>query len=195
MGALDRQTLGGRLRRWSRGLHRHLSFFFSGAVVVYAVSGIAMNHKDTFNPNYEVTRQTYRTEAALPPRQGSTKADILPLLQEIGEEEHYTKHYFPDANTLKVFLKGGSNLLVDMRSGEAVYERVERRPLLGTMSRLHYNPGRWWTVFADVFAVSLLVLVASGFAMMKGRKGLWGIGGVELLAGILVPLLFGLIIA
>ena len=76
MGALDRQTLGGRLRRWSRGLHRHLSFFFSGAVVVYAVSGIAMNHKDTFNPNYEVTRQTYRTEAALPPRQGSTKADM-----------------------------------------------------------------------------------------------------------------------
>ena len=43
-----------RLRRWSRNVHRELSFFFSGMLLIYAVSGLVMNHRDTINPNYSV---------------------------------------------------------------------------------------------------------------------------------------------
>ena len=35
-----------RLRRWSRNVHRELSFFFSGMLLIYAVSGLVMNHRD-----------------------------------------------------------------------------------------------------------------------------------------------------
>lgn len=45
------------LRRWSRTLHRDLSYFFAGMVLIYALSGIAMNHRDTFNPNYSVSQR------------------------------------------------------------------------------------------------------------------------------------------
>ena len=62
--------------------------------------------------------------------------------------------------------------------------------MLSSLNRLHYNPSRWWTVFSDVFLVSLVVIVLSGLVMMRGPKGLWGRGGIELIAGILVPLLF-----
>ena len=58
------------------------------------------------------------------------------------------------------------------------------------MNRLHYNPSRWWTVFSDVFLASLVVIVVSGLVMLRGPKGLWGRGGIELLAGILIPVLF-----
>jgi len=36
----------------------------------------------------------------------------------------------------------------------------------------------------------LIVIVLSGLVMMRGPKGLRGRGGVELIAGILIPLLF-----
>ena len=91
---------------------------------------------------------------------------------------------------LKVFIRGGSSLTVDLASGHAVYESIRKRPVLSSLNRLHYNPSRWWTVFSDVFLAGLIVIVLSGLVMMRGPKGLRGRGGVELIAGILIPLLF-----
>ncbi|MDR0891355.1 MAG: PepSY-associated TM helix domain-containing protein [Mediterranea sp.] len=178
------------LRKWSRTIHRDVSFFFSGMVLIYAISGIVMNHRDSINPNYSIERREYRISQPLPGKEGMTREQVIQLLQPLGEADHYTKFYFPRPDEMKVFLKGGSNLVVNVRTGQAVYESVSRRWFLGSMARLHYNPGRWWTYFADAFAVGLILITLTGFLMMKGSKGLWGRGGIELVAGILVPLLF-----
>ena len=111
-------------------------------------------------------------------------------VKEEVEEGNYTKHYFPKEDIMKVFLKGGSNLQVNVRTGEAVYESVTRRPLIGAMARLHYNPGQWWTYFADIFAVGLIIITLSGVIMLKGNKGIIGRGGIEMIVGIVIPVLF-----
>ena len=164
-------------RKWSRVIHRDLSFFFSGMVLIYAISGIVMNPRDSINPNFTVKAQI-------------NKKTVLSLLEPLGEAGNYTKHYFPREEVMKVFLKGGSSLQVNIQTGAAVYESVKKRPILGGMTRLHYNPGQWWTHFADIFAVALIVITLSGMFMLKGKNGIIGRGGIELLAGILVPLLF-----
>lgn len=178
------------LRKWSRTIHRDLSFFFSGMLLIYAISGIVMNHRDTINPNFSIERKEYRITESLPGKQGMTKEKVLTLLAPLKEDKNYTKHYFPQPEVMKVFLKGGSNLLVNVQTGEAVYESVTRRLLIGAMARLHYNPGQWWTYFADIFAVGLILITLSGIVMLKGSKGLIGRGGIELVAGILIPLIF-----
>lgn len=182
--------LSNEIRRWSRLIHRDLSFFFSGMVLIYAISGIVMNHRDTINPNFSIERKEYKITEELPNKAQMSKDKVLTLLAPLGEEGNYTKHYFPKEEVLKVFLKGGSNLLVNVRTGDAVYESVTRRPLIGAMARLHYNPGQWWTYFADIFAIGLIIITLSGLIMLKGSKGIIGRGGIELLAGILIPILF-----
>ncbi len=177
-----------QLRRWCRTIHRELSFFFSGMVLIYAISGLFMNHRDTFNPHYSVTR-TVQTLTELPAQADFDRSQVETLMARMGVGEKYMKHYFPTANHLKVFLKGGSSLEIDLTNGRAVYESLRRRPLLSTMTNLHYNPGRWWTWFADLFAGGLIIITISGIVMLKGRRGVWGYGGVELAAGILLPLL------
>lgn len=177
-----------RLHRWSRPIHRELSFFLSGMVLIYAISGLFMNHRDKFNPHYSITRTEYRL-TDLPSQQQLDRTAVENLLARLGIGERYTKHYFPQAGTMKVFLQGGSSFQVDLDTGQAVYESLRRRPLLSTLTRLHYNPGKWWTWFADLFAVGLIVIVISGLTMLGGRKGLAGRGGIELAAGIAVPLL------
>ena len=42
------------VRKWSRPVHRDLSFFFSGVLLIYAVSGFMLNHKRDFNSDYSV---------------------------------------------------------------------------------------------------------------------------------------------
>lgn len=181
---------GTAFRKWCRLIHRDVSFFFSGMVLIYAISGIAMNHRDTFNANYSVERREFKPAEPLPAQAEVKKEDVLKLLASIGEEKNYTKHYFPNEGQMKVFLKGGSNLYVDLSAQQAVYEKLTRRPLLSAFTKLHYNPGRWWTYFADAFAVALILITLTGLLMLKGPAGLWGRGGIELVAGILIPLLF-----
>ena len=178
------------IRKWSRHIHRDLSYFLSGMIIIYALSGIAMNHRNTFNPNYSIDRIEYKLDKALPARSEIKKNDVMLLLTDIEEEGNYTKHYFPKENIMKVFLKGGSNLYVNLSTQEAVYEKLTRRPFFSAITSLHYNPGNWWTYFSDFFAIGLMLITLSGIIMIKGSKGLWGRGGLELLAGIIIPLLF-----
>ena len=175
-------------RKWSRIIHRDVSYFFAGMILIYALSGILMNHRGDLNPHYSVERHEYKVTADLSDKAKVDKALVLTLLEPWDEAENYTKHYFPSANHLKVFLKGGSSLEVDIASGKAVYESLRRRPLVSSMTTMHYNPNRWWTWFSDAFAVALLVITLTGLLMIKGSKGLWGRGGIELLIGIAIPI-------
>lgn len=178
------------LRKWSRMIHRDLSYFFAGMILIYAISGIVMNHRDSINPNYRVQVQKFAVQEPLPAQETLSKAHVLQLLRPLGEEKNYTKHYFPQKGQLKVFLKGGSNLWVDLSGRQAIYEKLERRPFLSALTKLHYNPGRWWTWFADFFAIGLIIITLTGLVMIKGSKGMWGRGGLELAIGIIIPLLF-----
>lgn len=179
-----------KFRKWSRIIHRDLSFFFSGMIIIYSISGIVMNHRDTINPNFTIERHEYVISDLPSTKSQIDKKAVIKILEPLGEADKYTKHYFPQDNTMKVFLKGGSNLQTDLTTGQAVYESVKRRPFLSAVTRLHYNPGQWWTHFADIFATALIIITLTGIVMIKGRKGLWGRGGIELLLGIFVPLAF-----
>lgn len=178
------------VRKWSRVLHRDLSYLFAGMLLIYAISGIVMNHRDAINPHYSLKQITYKLDTQIPSKNAIDKAYVLSLLEPIDEATNYTKHYFPDANTLKVFLKGGSNFLLNINSAEVSYEQIRKRPLVGAMARLHYNPGSWWTYFSDAFAIGLIIITITGLVLVPGKKGVWGRGGVEVLLGILIPLIF-----
>ena len=171
------KRISGKFRKWCHILHRDLSFFFAGVILIYAFSGIMLNHKRDFNSDYSITQKEYRIAGNFPKAKADfSKAYVLDLLDDLGERNN--------------FIKGGSSLTVNTETGEAYYESVKKRPILSSLNRLHYNPNRNWTIFSDIFAVSLIVITLTGLVMLKGRKGFWGRGGIEFAAGILIPLAF-----
>lgn len=179
-----------KLRKWSRGIHRDLSFIFAGIIMVYAISGICLNHKSDFNSEYKITNQDLQLQGVFPQNGPVDKQFVVDLLGQIDQQNNYTKHYYPSTGMMKVFIKGGSSLIVDMQTGEAHYEHMQRRYFLSSLNRLHYNPTRWWTYFSDIFAISLLLITLTGLIMLKGPKGFLGRGGIEFLIGVAVPLIF-----
>lgn len=177
-------------RKWMLVLHRDLGFLFAGIVLIYAISGLAMNHRSTFNPNYSVELREVKLDGAFPgDRQAVDRTAVDALLAKAGESGNYSKHYF-SKQTLKVLLKGGSSITVDLGAHTASLEKVSERVVLGSMTKLHYNPGRWWTGFSDAFAIALIIITLTGVAITRGRKGLMGRGGLLFLLGVAVPLTF-----
>lgn len=177
------------LRKWSRILHRDIGYFFIGTTIIYGLSGIALNHMADWNPNYSVEVNRFTTSVSLE-KTSSIKENVLLLLDEVDNRNNYKKHYFPSNNNIKIFLKGGSSVIVNINSGKGYAEYLKRRPIFYEVNYLHYNPNRIWTWFSDIFAGALILFAITSFFMVKGKKGITGRGGIYTALGILIPILF-----
>ena len=177
------------LRKWSRILHRDIGFFFIGTTLIYAISGIALNHLNDWNPNYSVEIKSFTTNLDLK-KSDNTIKNIHLLLDEIDNRNNFKKHYFPEKNYIKIFLNGGSSVIVNTDTGNGKAEFLKKRPLFYEVNYLHYNPNQWWMWFSDIFAVALILFSVTSFFMVKGKHGIIGTGGIYTLLGIIIPILF-----
>jgi len=178
-----------KLRKWSRILHRDIGYFFIGTTIIYGLSGIALNHLSDWNPNYSILVKHSSTSINLE-NTATIKDNVLILLDDIDSRKNYKKHYYPNRKTIKIFLKGGSSVLVNLKSGDVRAEYLKKRPVFYEVNFLHYNPNRIWTWFSDLFSASLILFAITSIFMVKGKKGINGRGGIYTLLGILIPLLF-----
>lgn len=172
-------------RKWFRVIHRDFGYLFFGVTLIYAISGIAINHLDDWNPNYIITAEYIQTELD----HGVTKAEILDMLKKNNEEKRYKNHYFPDKDNLKVFLKDG-NVYVNLISGKGLIEKSSRRLVFREMNYLHYNPVKWWTWFSDLYAGALIALGITGIFMVRGKKSITGRGAWLTMLGIIIPIIY-----
>lgn len=178
-------------RKWNRAIHRDLGYLFFALTVVYGLSGIAVNHVNDWNPNFVITHKEVKLDIPSNIKQAS-RDEVKKLLDPLGEDDNFKKHYFPDENTLKIFISGG-NVVVDLETGEGWLETLRRRPVFNLVNFLHYNPGKWWTWVADIFAGSLILLAVTGLFLIKGKNGITGRGAILTAIGIAVPLVFVLL--
>ncbi|MCB1150065.1 PepSY-associated TM helix domain-containing protein [bacterium] len=178
----------GTFRKVCRWLHRELGFFAVGLTLVYAISGIAVNHVHHWDPNHAKTVETRSIEA---PGPGPTD-EVEPLvLERLALAEPVRSTWRQSATVLQVFPEDGSTIDVDLTTGEVRRTSHSPRPLLFDMNFMHLNTGKgFWTVAGDVYASILIVLALSGIFLVKGRKGLAGRGGVLMVLGILLPVIY-----
>ncbi len=181
-----------RLRRLNNAIHRDLGYFLAGTTILYAISGLALNHVDDWNPNFIIKRQDVQTP--IPKDVAAvTRKWVLGVLEPLGEHDHYRSHDFPTPNKVKIYLDEGS-VFVDLKRGKGIFESVTKRPLLYQINCLHVSPKRAWLAFSDFLAGGLIVVSATGLFVLQGRKGITGRGAIFATAGILIPTIFVLFI-
>jgi len=174
-------------RHLNNVLHRDIGYLAVGLTVVYAVSGLAVNHVRDWNPSYQVEKKTFSIE----PIAATEREEIVRQARErLGLAQEPRNVFRPDPDTLQLFFRD-ANYRVDLPTGVVIVERARPRPVLFEMNQMHLNtPKRVWTVVADVYAVALIVLALTGMFVLKGRTGIKGRGAWLTAAGVLLPVAY-----
>ena len=174
------------LKRILRVIHRDLGFLMVGISLVYGISGIYLNHIDGKDPAFRKEAKTIQLSSNLTNDELSAawKADKnLPKLNKIMRI---------DESRSRLFLDGGLGVY-NVSDGSLNYEINKKRVLIYWINRLHYSKVKGWDTVADIFAVSLITLAITGLFIVNGKRGLSGSGKWYLIAGILIPILFGIL--
>ncbi len=187
MASDDGRRRGLPWRRWNNILHRDLGYFCVALTIIYAISGIAVNHVHQWNPNYRFERVTRHFEA-IPVSDRETM--VAALVGALGLPGPPRRSFRPSPEQVLLFYDGW-NVEAHATEGRAIIERPRDRWLLRDMNFLHLNHGKGlWTWFADAYAAALLLLAITGMLVLRGGQGLAGRGKWFVLAGTVVPLLF-----
>lgn len=192
-------------RRTLFSLHRDIGFVCLGLTLVYAISGVAVNHHHHWDYNRSTTIETTTIgdPAAL---LGAQRAGVSPgviarkeekrlveqICRALKREDRPRKAFWRGPDRLSLFFGRADRDVVDYSParGQAVSVQRSDRPLLRQLNRLHLNEGKGaWTYFADLYAVALAFLAISGVLIVRGRLGLLGRGGLLLLVGVVLPIL------
>jgi hypothetical protein len=174
-----------QLRPWLRAIHRDAGYFGVGLTLVYALSGLAVNHIADWDPSFRQIAKTHQVAGPLPSDPTALGQRVLAAL-DISEAP--SEVYAAGDDAVDVVLEHRT-LHVTPSSGRVVEEGQSPRLLLRTANWLHLNRGkRAWTYVADSYAIILLYLAISGLFMIPGRKGLVGRGALIAALGAAVPI-------
>jgi hypothetical protein len=184
----DRATRRSKWRPWLRALHRDLGYLAVGLTMVYALSGLAVNHiGPNWDPNFSHITRELPLERPLPEDDAEAAAMVQALA---GIDETPVDVYRVSDDELEISFENRT-LHVDAKKRRVFEEAQEPRFFLRAANWLHLNRGKKaWTWFADAYAIGLVVLACTGLAMIPGRKGFFGRGAVMAAIGVAVPLLY-----
>ena len=174
-------------------------------MLLFAATGITLNHASKIEAKPQVVNQTAQLPAILLSSLGDRKEGNTPLPEsaadwlgdrfgisigareaEWSEEEIYLSMPTPGADAW---------LSVDRASGAVEYERTERG-WISYFNDLHKgrNAGPAWSWFLDIFAIACLVFCITGLFLLqmhaKQRRMTWPYVGLGLIVPLLLALLF-----
>jgi len=170
-------------------LHRDLGYLVIGLTIVFAVSGIALNHIHHWNPNYIVERH----QQPLALQGNEPEAELNPqLLALFSVDEPVKASYWESPSLYKLFFDGGGSLSADFQRNTATYEQIRPRLVFKQFNHLHLNEAKsGWIAFSDIYAGILLYLALSALFMVKGKYSPWRRKrGWLVIAGGVIPLVY-----
>jgi hypothetical protein len=169
------------LREW----HRDFGYFYLGLIIAFATSGIALNHRRSFDPQeYVYVHQEF--DATFP--EILDEATAKTLFEGLGLDDEF-RGYRDDRRGKRIFAEHGI-VQLDPEEGNAVYEIYKTRPLLGQFTTLHQSTDKFWIYYSDMFGLTMLFMACSGMLMLKGQNSFRRRGWKLSLTGILFPLIF-----
>ena len=174
-------------RRLNYILHRDIGYLSVGLTMIYAVSGLAVNHIKEWNPSYRVETVHTRIDP-LPDFVEKAEEAIPVILEQLGEKKGFENSFRPDPESIQIFVQGRS-ILTNLVTGEVIHDRAVPRPVLYELNALHLNrPKKLWTLVADIYAVALALLALTGLLMFREKSWLRSRGFWLMAAGVLIPL-------
>lgn len=179
----NNKSKGKIITKWARIIHRDLGFLMVGVCLVYAISGILLNHMDGKDPAFNTE------EVSLQFERGLDKDELMVSWNDKKDLPELRKVLNIDEDHLRLMLNGGVGVYSKL-DGKLDYEKYTKREFVYWINKLHYNKVKGWSIMGDFFAVSLIFFAISGLVMVRGKKGISGRGKWYLILGLLIPVAY-----
>lgn len=171
-----------------RNLHRDLGYFYIGLIISFALSGIMMNHRESWHPE-KYTVETKAIQVKLPAENKINEAFADSLGKTLGIEDKIRRQNVKKG-TFKISFEK-HDVEIDMETGKGEVVSFVKTPIISQMFKLHKSTSNWWIYYGDIFGISLIVIAITGSIMIPAGKLTFKRRGWKLaLAGIIAPLLF-----
>ena len=177
------QTIRKRWRAWLRAVHRDIGYLAIGFTVIYALSGIAMNHIDDWDPNFTATERTVQ---------------IAPIPDDVSDDEAVQRVTQPlGLGKPDEVFRAGDEVRLTYTNGTHVTAIADTVTVQARSSRWFFRAAVWlhatrgkaaWKYISDAYAVLLIYLAISGIFMIRGKLGLRWRGTIFILVGLGAPL-------
>ncbi len=180
-----------KIRKSIRILHRDFGYFIVGMTIVYALSGIFLNHRHDFNPDYKIYISDFQTDINL--NTPITEAMIKNELVKLDHSVVFKKHYINNEGLIKIFIENGE-AVINPTTGKGRMSYLQRRPVIFEMNKLHKATlGTFWKWTSDFMGVVMIFVAVTGLFILKGKRGFGRWGWWLTFAGIIIPLLFAIL--
>jgi hypothetical protein len=171
-----------------RNLHRDLGYFYIGLIVSFALSGLMMNHRDSWHPE-KYTTETKAIEVKLPAESEINEKFAEDLGKKLGIDDKFRRHNVKK-DVFKISFEN-HDVEIDMKTGKGEIVSFMKTPIISQSMKLHKNTSNFWIYYSDIFALSLIMIALTGTIMVKGGKFSFKQRGWKLaVAGVIFPLLF-----
>ena len=177
-----------RLRNFCRNYHRDIAYVFVGLILAFSISGIALNHRRTFNSRQFV----YESEAFKMPLPADaaliTEEFVASKLPEIAIGNEY-KSFAIQNGELQIFYDKAI-AEINLETGEGEKEWYGKRLILKEMADLHQTTNPAWIWYSDIFGIAMIFIALSGMFISSGKNSFKKRGWYMALIGMLFPLIF-----
>jgi hypothetical protein len=178
-----------RWRKVFRAIHRDVGYVAVALTIAYAISGIAVNHIEHWNPNYSM--EVDAVDIGAFPSRELHEMEAFAIAKLALDRKQVRGHFLETPAAFRIYLDGGQEANLDPATGRGTIKKLSRRAVLFEVNALHLNNLKGiWTYVADIFAIALMLLAITGMTMMKGDRGLTGRGKYFVAGGLAIPITF-----
>ncbi len=174
-----------RWRAWLRAIHRDVGYLAIGFTIIYAASGIAMNHIDDWDPSFNASERIVK----ITPVADDATDDAAVALVAKAAGTGTPAEVYRAGDEVRLTYEDGS--MVTAIGDTVTVQQRSDRIFFRIAVWLHATRGKQaWKYISDIYGVLLLYLAISGLFMIKGKLGLKWRGTILVAAGVAVPVLY-----
>jgi len=182
------------ITHWGLLIHIYVSMAGFTLVLLFAITGLTLNHQDFGLSNPDITTKTISLPAEL--LESPDQAAVSSYLQEtLGVRSPVTDYREDESEIQVIFAAPGKRTLVTISRSERTGEvEAENRGILGRLDDLHkgFDAGTAWYWIIDFSAILLTVSSLTGmvtlFSLRTRRKSGFIVGAIGVVTVVAVYL-------